>query len=379
LMGLLWSQALLALVFILPVFALSALTSGLVQFIYVILGPIVLSLGFEIVSPRFALIGLAVRYDWFRSYFAFLVIGAAALAILFWQYSRRRTNAARGLAVAAFVLVVAGFMLIPRSAALTIQSLLSEEDVDVSSIHAVPDFGRKLESESDNVWVTTRASRRGDGSVGVQILYQVLGLPPDKIARIMPISVSFEAPDGSTYKTDSFAWDPIGDSDHKYFLQTGPDLAFSRKIGDGPLNVHVSLYLTLYGNQQTTRLHFGDRFVQVPRVGACSTTDSGYQVLCHSAFRSPTALVSFHTIQSPTDNVKQVWSVAQRGMNAYSPFPSDISINPIDQVFEFSSGRFPLDEAAIDTAEPLAHVRLDFDITNLRVTDFRPLAPSISH
>jgi hypothetical protein len=381
--GLLWSQVLLTVVFVLPIFALSALTTGFVQLIYVILGPIVLSLAFLVVSPRLAFIGFAGGIDWFKSYFAYLVVGAAASVILFWQYSRRRTTLARGLAVAAAILVIAGFTLIPRSAALTIQSRLSKENVDVSSIHAVPDFGRKLLSPADNGWVTTWAFRRGSGTVGIQILYQVLGLSPNAIGKIGIISVGFQASDGSTSMADGYAWGVVSETDHEYFLQTSLDPSFSKKAGEGPLNVHVSLYLTIFGNQQTTRIPFEDPFVQVPRVGVCSPRENpymrDYQVFCNSAFQSSTALVSFHSDQPSVDSPKQSWSLAQRRLNIFSPFPADLGISPIEQVFSFSSGRIPSDQAVIDTMEPLAHIRLDFDVTNLHVNEFHARQQPITH
>jgi hypothetical protein len=106
--GLLWSQVLLAIVFILPIGVLSALTAGFVQLIFAILTPWVVALGLAIVAPELVLVGFWGPWEWVKTYYAFLVISVAAPAILAWQYSRRGTATARYLAAAAGLVVVAG-------------------------------------------------------------------------------------------------------------------------------------------------------------------------------------------------------------------------------------------------------------------------------
>src|ERR1700730_4731752 len=158
--GLLWSQILLTIVFLLPMVALSALTTGFVQLIFAILTPCVIALAVAIVDPEVVLGAFLGGSDWVRSYYAFLVISVAALAILIWQYSRRKTAAARSLAVAAGILVVAGITLIPWSAAFRIQSWLSKQRVDQSSVNV--DF------DSGNTWLT-RAVIEDDDRVRVHL------------------------------------------------------------------------------------------------------------------------------------------------------------------------------------------------------------------
>src|SRR5205823_12254066 len=133
--GLLWSQVLLAIVFVLPIAALSALTTGFVQLIFAILTPCVIALGVAIVAPELVLGGFLGGSDWVKTYYVFLLISVAASGILVWQYSMRRTAAARSLAVAAGILAVLGMALIPWSAAFKIQSWLSKQGVDQSLAH----------------------------------------------------------------------------------------------------------------------------------------------------------------------------------------------------------------------------------------------------
>jgi len=60
--GLLWSQVLLTIVFVLPVAALSALTGGFVQLILAILAPCVIGLAVAIALPEVVLGGFRGRY-----------------------------------------------------------------------------------------------------------------------------------------------------------------------------------------------------------------------------------------------------------------------------------------------------------------------------
>jgi hypothetical protein len=50
-----------------------------------------------------------------------------------------------------------------------------------------------------------------------------------------------------------------------------------------------------------------------------------------------------------------------------SPFPAEPGISPVSQDFTFSPVSVPLSEAAVDTVEPLAHIRQNFEIDNLRL------------
>src|SRR5215467_662232 len=130
--GLLWSQVLLAIVFVLPIAALSALTAGFVQLIFAMLTPCVIALVVAIIAPEVVLGGFWNGTDWVRTYCLFLVIGAAGPAILVWQYSTRRTTPARLLAVAAAIVAVLGMMLTPWSSAFKVQSWFSKQKVEQS-------------------------------------------------------------------------------------------------------------------------------------------------------------------------------------------------------------------------------------------------------
>ena len=373
--GLLWSQVLLTIVFVLPIVALSALTTGFVQLIFAILTPCVIALGVAIIAPEVVLGGFFGGSDWVKAYFVFLVIGIAASAILVWQYSMRRTAAGRSLAVAAGILAVLGMTVFPWSVAFGIQSWLSRQRVDQSLVH--------VDVDSGNRWLT-RVVIEGGNRVRVELPLDITGLPPGMVPRPEGFSVHLQAPDGTMWQSDQLLIRNAGKMGQKFSLEATVDGAFYRKVKDEPLKVCGSLYMTLFGNRQTVRVPFGDRSVPVPRVGVCSASGGAnrqsYFLICSSAFRFPPVLVSYSFIQSAKETVQDVWSSTEpRRPISYSPFPAELGISPVSQDFTFSTVSVPLSEATVNTVEPLAHIRRNFEIDNLRLSDFEvhpaPVSP----
>lgn len=373
--ALLWSQVLLTIVFVLSILAMSALTDGFVQLIAAILTPCVIALALAGLSfnfkPQFILIGVASGFsigdDWVRSYLIFLIITVAAAAILFWQYSRRRSAVARSFAVAAWILVAMVFYFISWSTASRIDSALSRTQVDLSSTHLLTDLG----AQKPHV-----AFRQGGQYVGVHIPLQIEGLPSGTSATIEHLSVTFQVPDGTTWKSDSFSWENPKEPDQQFFVQTGFYGAAYLERNDVPVKVHGTLYMTVFGNPHTTQVPFGERSVPVPQVGLCSATESPdrrnyYSVICNSAFRSPAVLVSYRFAQPSGDTSSEIDPFVGRRQLSFSPFPADLRISPVSQDFRMPYSIVPWDHAMVETLEPLGHIRLDFNIDLGRATMYR--------
>lgn len=372
--GLLWSQVLLAIAFVLPIAALSALTTGFVQLIFAILTPCVIGLGIAIIAPEVVLGGFFGASDWVKTYYVFLLITVAASGILIWQYAMRRTAAARSLAVAAGILAALGMTLIPWSAAFRIESWLSKQRVDPSLV--------RVDFDSGNSWLT-RAVIEGGDRVHVELPLNITGLPAGMIAQPEGFSVDLQAPDGTTRQADQLPLRIASKMGLKFSLEATLDGAFYRKVKDEPVKVRGSLYLTLFGNAQTARVPFGDRSVRVPRVGVCSASGGAnrrsYFLICSSAFRFPAVVVSYRFIESAKEAVQEVWSSTQpRRAISYCPFPAELGIGPVSQDFTFSTVPVPLSEAEVDTLEPLAHIRRNLAIDNLRLGDFEARPAPVS-
>jgi len=286
----------------------------------------------------------------------------------------RRTAAARSLAVAAGILAVLGMTLIPWPAAFRIQSWLSKQRVDQSLV--------RVDFDSGNRWLT-RAVIEGGDRVRVELPLNITGLPTGMIAKSEGFSVDLQAPDGAMWQADQLPLRIASKMGQKFSLEATVEGAFYRRVKGEPLKVRGSLYMTLLGNRQTVRVPFGDRSVHVLRVGVCSASGGANRqshfLICSSAFRFPPVLVSYRFIESAKEAVQDVWSSTEsRRAISYSPFPAELGISPVSQDFTFSTVPAPLSEARVDTVEPLAHIRRNFEIDNLRLGDFEVRPASVS-
>jgi hypothetical protein len=390
--GLLWSQLLLTIVFVLPVLAISALTDGFVQLVAGILTPCVIALAFFGLSvnfkPQFMVFGIAGSFanghDWVRSYLIYLIITVAASAILFWQYSRRRTAVGRCCAVAAWILVLMAFYFVSWKAAIRIDSALNRSQIDLSSTRLITDLG----TEKSPV-----GFRQGGDYVGVRVPLKITGLPSGTRTRIENLSMSFQVPDGTTWYADGFSWENPDSPEKLFSIQSGFYGAAYLTRNNVPVKVHGTIYLTVYGNPHPTQISFGERFVPVAHVGLCSANENpnrqnDYSVVCNSAFRSPTALVYYQFVR-PDENSNDADPVPMRNVSvpirgqlgvsalmnprqmSFSPFPADLQISPVSRDFRQSWVSTPWDHAVVETLEPVGHVRFDFDIDLGKVSMYR--------
>jgi hypothetical protein len=358
--GLLWSQVLLTVVFLLPIAALSAITTGFVQLIFAVLAPLVAALLFAIVAPRAALGNFLGPFEWVNFYYAFLVIAVGAFVILVWQYSRRRTTAARAFTIAIAILGFVGMLSIPWPAAFAIQSLASRKQVDSSPVHVVLD-------SSDSA---RAIPERGD-RVRVILPLDITGAPHNTAAKVEGFLVTLKAPDGTVWNSKQML--PASEilSGQEFAMETTVDRPFYLKVKDAPLTIRGSLYLTLFGDPQTSNVPFGDRPVTVPRVGACSASrgPSGppYFLICNSGFRFPLAQVSYNFLYAAQDGFRPVESHTSPRPVSYSPFPAGLGIDPVSQDVTNSPFPAPVSDATVTTVVPVAYLRRSFDIAGVKL------------
>jgi hypothetical protein len=363
--------------------------------IVAVLAPAVIALLFAIISPGLALGGFATRYigvrgieysagyEWVKLYLLFLIISVGGPAILLWQYRRRGTFIGRCFAGATVILVVIAMTYLPWTATFWIQSWLVKQHMDVSSVHANFVSDDKL---------LALVLRQGDDYLRVQLPIRIAGLPPDVTAQVEGLSGEFDSPDGSIrriYQT------PSPNMGQNFVLWTTLESSYYQKVKDEPLTVRGTVYLTLYGHRQSTRVPFDESSVSVSRVGVCSASETPnrrvYFAICSSAFRYPSALVSYRFLESATDLNKSQMPASQQRRISYSPFPADVGISPINQDYVFASNPAALwkhtyvfssnpalrreattdwEQVAVDTMEPLDHIKLKFEINSLRLADF---------
>ncbi len=57
---------------------------------------------------------------------------------------------------------------------------------------------------------------------------------------------------------------------------------------------------------------------------------------------------------------------------SYSPFPAELGLNPVEGRVPFGSPSYG-SEATVTIKEPIAHIRRDFSLGEVRISDDRPI------
>jgi hypothetical protein len=383
--GLLWTQVLLTAVLVLPVAALSAVTTGFVQLLAVTLLLVLAVAGWNLVIPTAGDPWLAL--EWTRSYSTGLVVAAGALAIMLWQYARRDTATSRFLAGGAVLMAFAVFVWLPWPAAFALQSRFSTQAIDTSAV--------RIEFDP-NTEFAARALVDEDSSADLDILLRVTGVPAPLKPVVEGIVAEIEGPDGAEWRTGQnprshvrsnqaaqpWATASVEPSrprvDSSTSFRARLDSSFYRKVKEGPVQIRGSLYLTLYGNPRLTSLPIRAEPVLVPTagVGLCSAAprrNRGIVLNCRSAFRSRPDLVTYGfekrwiggppAVLLPLSDPRPV---------SYSPFPADLNLIPVSQ-FALHDPMIILRSISgvnVQAEEPVAHINRDFEITGLRLADY---------
>jgi hypothetical protein len=247
--------------------------------------------------------------------------------------------------VAAVVLVALGNALLPWTAAFALQSRLSTQSIDPASL--------RIDFDSARLWAGRALIEKGD-RVWVEIPIKIAGIPAGLSPRYDGVIMDIEASDGATWPADRQPWSHVIARDQALSLQATVDGGFYRKVKDQQVKLRGAMYLTLYGHRRVTDVPFSAQPMAVPGRGLCAASPGAgrksYYLVCNSAF------------------------LDTQGMATYSPFPADLALDPVNSHLSYTASLeypfAPFTAAAVQTAEPLAHLRRDFDIGGLRLSDF---------
>jgi hypothetical protein len=233
----------------------------------------------------------------------------------------------------------------PWTAAFAVQSRLSRQPIDPASL--------RIDFDSAKQWAARALIERGD-RVWIEIPIKITGISAGLSLRYDGAIMTIEASDGSTWLPDQQPWSHVIGRDEVLSLQATVDGGFYRKVKDQQVKFRGALYLTLYGNQRVTDVQFLAPPVAVPGRGLCAASPGAgrksYYLICNSAFLDP------------------------QGPATYSPFPADLALDPVNNHLSYAASLYypfaPFTAATVQTTEPLAHLRRDFEIGGLRLSDF---------
>ena len=354
--GLLWSQLLMIFALELPVAAVAALTRGMVASTA---GALVLGLMAAGVQMQINPMRFPEPFDWLRSAIAFLAAALIAPPLLYLQFKNRRTLFNRLWALGAATLGIAAFLLTPWPALFAVQSLLSKQSFD---LRLAPDTDVKMD-------LFSRVSKEGK-ELHVVLPVKMSSLPPGYRPEFEDFVITLRAPDGRTMRLsegqllkDYQEDNKLGIRGHAPLDSAFFDSAASELLTSKPLSLHATFYITVVGNSHRRSFSIPDAPRDVSDRLQCYADRVG-DLICLAAFRLPASL----TESGNRNSDSTAWDEKNlfKHSVSYSPFPATLSINPIkaSEPYYIPPER---SVATIVTDEPLAFLRRDFEIPNVRI------------
>ncbi len=354
--GLVWSLFLISAGVLMWLCAFATLTRGLTQWMLAAIGTIVMFWAIWVIAD--AKVGGGV--EWMREYGYVAIMFVVALVVLLRQYQRRG-------AVVSIVVMAAGlvgsslFVNYSRPAwALELETRFSKPKIDLSALQ----IGARLLPHA----AQPRPLGLGNGaSFPLVIPIDISGLSDgqDLISDEVEISVKNESGEiwsrrGTRADNAELLHVPGG-----YRLMLQANRTTFERANNHPVNLRVTLYLTMLRDGASREIHAGGPRVDVPGAGHCQQTvfwENNSWIVCESPLRTP-------------PNILVVgWGEGRRDQflsgTSYSPFPADADSSIIPLGRYFHSGPKGFASATLTSLEPVAHFRRDLDLSGIYLTDY---------
>lgn len=344
--GLLWSLVLLVLIGSLPLVALATMTPGIVAFIFPTLVLVTTWLSTALFWPgKTQLRSWPSGVEWMRDTIAVAAMAVIILAILYVQYRKRRTWLGRGIAVGGAATVAVVWWFLPWAPAWAVESRLSKKMFDSSSLQVFP---------NPNEIRSSRVHGRSEDELRVGLAIQFEGVPDGIEVNTDAVVITLQSADGKRWKSTmgGGTWRSSGKGKGALEVIASIGQKFIAEEHEKPFIIRGSLYLTVFGSPQAKIIPL--RHTPVKAVGGLLCYLGPFdQVFCQSAFRWPGRLV--YADNSPLT-----------GIISYSPFPALMDLDPIVTQWAPSMPR-SAEETTILVKEPLAHIRREFELREVRL------------
>jgi hypothetical protein len=356
-----WHQLAICALLLLPMTALACITKGLAQ---LVLASLAIPIGLLILGAIFgdggAVAIRAASLAWIDGLLIAVILLVAALAIMILQYRARRTWLSRVIVGVAILLLLSVNSMMPFERAFALQSHIIRPRLDASSISLVlePGKARRVETEP-----------APPGSVRVALPIAFTGVPAGTVLLFDQTTAELYAPGERRPET---LWVQVPGkypSPHSYEMDLEKELY--DRVKNASARLRLTSYFSLLGDSQTERMPLQTRAYRVPGVGLCDTrlyegsqivvkSGSPVSVTCRAPFRQPArALAGF-------DNGDQTEAGE---LDSYSPFPAEFGIGPISSWSWRLTYKAGAGAIVFTTLQPLAHIRRDLDIPNIRLAD----------
>jgi hypothetical protein len=368
--GLVWSQVLLIFCLSLPAAALAAITPNLVAFMFLELVALAILFVSEQLSS-FGLVHLRASWpsgvEWISHSLIVSVALVAAVLILVLQFHLRKTLLSRIIAVGAVAVGIVIFLFLPPTFALNAETHFTKPRVDTRSI--------QLAGSPDAIPVGMGQS----AFVQFALPIVISGVAPDIDIKADGIVGTLQGSGRTIPVYKSGADISIDSSGNRIFrIVVTVDPAFLRSQGNQLVTLHASVYFSLFGDAKSQTIPQQAEPLTVMDRLRCSTAEFERLVefRCISAFRWPGQMIY---AQIPGRDPASFYL----GIS-YSPFPADLSLTPIELHSALDAqglappsplGPPSAPEVTIIARQPLAHLRRDLEVRDIRINDLIHAGP----
>ncbi len=341
--GLLFSQALIVMLNIVPFTALAAVTSSLAGMVLAVLvvylAPLVMTKASE---PDL----LAVwQMQWIRNSAGVVIF----LAIVSWslvkQYRDRATLYSRIAGTLAVVVGFAAYLYLPLPFERDLQTVFSSQPSESAAVQIRIDPDRKSAGTPSGLV----PPNVGADYFRLSLPIEVSGVAEGREVRIDSFDISFE---GASERRAFHPW-VLNESttpDNYFNGNIYVDASFFHSQRAQPVTIKGTVFGTLFGNPEEHRVRIQVLEAPTNVIPGLQVYARGSLVRLRSAFRWPRKLIYVRN-GNRTD--------ASRKVISYSPFPGEIRFNPIEE--EAIGGPLVSSEVTVITKEPLAHFRRDME------------------
>jgi hypothetical protein len=353
---LLFRQVIVAAVFILPSFAIAAVTAGLAQFL---LGWFVLLLAFVSTAVLLSTMygnHVGISIDRISS-FSFVVLAVIACGVVVWQYARRNTLAARLVLLA----TTCGFLIAPMGLSFGRRfhppETVQQEPSNRFDVRIAFDPSTRVSAKQE--WETPP-----EGHVRIRIPLTVVGLTDEQELHGSATSTIYA--DGRTWPGhDGFYGGSLDEKDGRYWQTLFLEKKTFDQFKGRPVNLHISYNLDVLKDELEATIPVTNPSFSVPGVGVChSNLDvPQFQLTCRAGLtHRPEVDVRLEPSPGP-DNV--VASFPAYSMPwGLSPI-TDLHVTPFS--VEQTNARL-----AFVRRLKLGSLRRTLEMENIRLADFVP-------
>jgi hypothetical protein len=376
--GLVSRLAALAVFDLLPVALIAAMSPNFLTFALT-----TVSASGALFSFRFVLAGTqwsdgSAPRIWTAQYAGCAALALTCVALLIWQYARRRTLRTLACALAAVAVFpqLAGFAF-SWTNQFAIQSRLAPLHPAPASFEVSLDPASRWEGN-----VTTGP----DGRRSIEIPIRISGSPAGTVPVLEGARVTIQTPSG-VFTPGAQPWLNIGTrtltgSRTRPSLQFALDASRWRNSAYQPLKLRGTVYLALYGHLRHTQIAQPDRQFDLAGVAQCGMYEQGMRLgpvlICQSplGFRPGQFMATLYKPGATLDGVEP--GVPER--LAAAPLILSTAFDPlrftdeIDPISEFRSYRSTGndDQPLVGFQEPLGYVTVDFELPGVLLANYEP-------